>query len=207
MADKNKKNKNKANDIKQSALYMWRYNLLKIFTFDQSVSLHFKPNLTDTFQSFALIFIALPCEILSIYFTYDPANFNNISYNSLTLVASIGFMMSHIIYYLILSKFAVLWQRWPEFLCYIQMRNLLVTSFIIIELLILFTIKIFGLSNSLFISATFLFGLYSIFLQWFIIRISLGTEPLPTIGLILMDNFLYILVTFGLVRIVFGTIF
>lgn len=206
----NQKNKNKKPtppDLKQSALYMWRHNLLKILTFDIGVLKHFHPSLTDAIQSFGLIFIALPCELLSIYFTYKPENFNDVSFNSFAMVLSLGFILSHVIFYLVMSHIAGEMKKWQGFLRYIQMRNLLITTFIVIELLLLMVLRLLGFEEEVFISLTFLLGIYGIFLQWFLIRVSFQTDVFPTIGILLMDNFIYLFVVFGVISITFGKVF
>ncbi|MBP9693264.1 MAG: hypothetical protein KBE16_00950, partial [Alphaproteobacteria bacterium] len=68
---KNKKTPKIDPDLSDSAKYIWRENIMKILTFDANMVNHFKANALDAYQSFALVFIALPASLLSIYLQYD----------------------------------------------------------------------------------------------------------------------------------------
>lgn len=202
---KNKKPLKTDPDLRDSAKYVWRENIMKILTCDPNMINHFKANTLDTMQSFALIFIALPTYLLGIYLQYDQSIYAKaaISFQLFSLVLSLGFLVHNSIYYLILARIAESFDRWESYLKYIQIRNLLLTVLILAGLVLVISVKLFSLSDSLNWTISLLLGIYGIFIQYFIIRKSFESSVGFTIGLILLDNVLEILFTVGILSLIF----
>lgn len=178
---------------------------MKILTFDQNMINHFKANALDAYQSFALIFIALPVNLLGVYLQYDQMPFaqKGISFHLFGLVFCLGFLMHHATYYLILARIAESFDRWQGYLKYIQIRNLLLTTLIVAEIIIIICVKLFSFSDAVHLTISFLLGIYAIFVQYFIIRQSFNSSVGFTIGLLLLDNIIALLTTYGILTLVF----
>jgi hypothetical protein len=204
---KNKKTPETDPDLSDSAKYIWRENIMKILILDANMINQFKANALDAYQSFALVFIALPASLLSIYLQYDQTPFaqKGIDFQLFGLVYFLCFLMHHATYYLILARIAESFERWPGFLKYIQIRNLLVTMMIVAEVIIIIGVTLFSFSDALHLTLSFLLGIYGIFLQYFIIRQSFNASVGFTIGLILLDNIIALLTTIGILSLVFPT--